>query len=82
MKSKCAQLLASSLLLCTVPSSAALSSIPPIKLDLPPECAAQSVFIKRLFTNYGLLSYDAVLELIEQIENGDLDDVCTPKILS
>ena len=62
------------LLLSTIPSfaiHAQPSSL--IHLDLPPEFKNASPFIQRLFNEDNLLSYDALLELIDAIENDKLD---------
>lgn len=46
------------------------------ELSYPVECG-QNLFLQRLLTEDHTLSYDAILELLEQIENDEL--VCTPE---
>lgn len=58
------------LLLFTVPTFA----IQPQPFETIPE---PNPWIQRLYTDDHILSYDAILELLEQIENGDLDSVCS-----
>ncbi len=77
---KYSHLFVSSLLLCSFPSfmaypqeiSERIFPIPSINGHLSP-------FIQRLFMENHVLSYDAILELIEQIENDELDESCTPE---
>ena len=72
---KYSRLCTGSLLLCTVPGFA----LPPASAPaISQEYASPSPFIQRLFTEDHVLSYDAILELLEQIENDELDALCTP----
>ena len=67
------------LLISTIPNFAVHAESPSlIHLDLPPEFVKSSPFIQKLFTEDNLLSYDALIELIEAIENDTLGP-CTPE---
>jgi hypothetical protein len=70
---------ASLLLLSTIPSFALhAESRSLIRLNLSSEIAQSSPFIQKLFTEDNLFRYDAVIELIESIENDTLGP-CTPE---
>ena len=73
---KYSRLFTCSLLLCTVPGFALPQTAAP---TIPQEYVSQSPFIRHLFTEDHVLSYDAIVELLEQIENDELDAVCTPE---
>ena len=73
---KYSRLCTGSLLLCTVPTFA----LPPASAPtISQEYVGPSPFIQRLFTEEHVLSYDAIVELLEQIENDELNALCTPE---
>ena len=73
---KYSRIFTSSLLICTVPGFALPSAS---TSTIPQEYVSTSPFIQRLFTEDHVLSYDAIVELLEQIENDELDALCTPE---
>jgi len=66
----------SSFLFCAIPGFA----LPSISAStISQEYVGTSPLIQRLFPENHVLSYDAIVELLEQIENDELDAICTPE---
>lgn len=74
-------LFANSVFLFTVPALVIYPQADNPDILIPPQHVHQSDPAGRVEINNELFSYDDILELIEEIEDGDFEESCTPKKL-